>query len=198
MGGLVTFLVLTNYLYAPINKLHHLNHIFQSGRTAGERIFEILDTSAESDEALNAPRRPIHGLVRYQNVSFSFDGQRKVLDRINLEVCRGQMLALVGPTGAGKSTIVNLLVRFYELAAGDIDIDGVSIREIPKRHLREHIAVVTQENFIFSGTTAENLRVAKRDAKDDELWEALRVANADIFVRSLPDCIPTSANGASV
>ena len=191
VGGLVTFLVLTNYLYAPINKLHHLNHIFQSGRTAGERIFEILDTSAESDEALNAPRRPIHGLVRYQNVSFSFDGQRKVLDRINLEVCRGQMLALVGPTGAGKSTIVNLLVRFYELAAGDIDIDGVSIREIPKRHLREHIAVVTQENFIFSGTTAENLRVAKRDAKDDELWEALRVANADIFVRSLPDGLHT-------
>jgi ATP-binding cassette subfamily B protein/subfamily B ATP-binding cassette protein MsbA len=97
------------------------------------------------------------------------------------------MIALVGPTGAGKSTIVNLLVRFYEFTGGLITIDGTPLREIPKRHLRENIAVVTQESFLFNGTTAENLRIGKPSATEEEMWQALRAANAEDFIRRLPE-----------
>jgi ABC-type multidrug transport system fused ATPase/permease subunit len=97
------------------------------------------------------------------------------------------MVAIVGPTGSGKSSIVNLLVRFYEFDSGDIDIDGISIRKISKSFLRKNVAIVTQESFLFNGTTAENLRVAKPHASDQELWDVLSAANADAFVQALPE-----------
>ena len=186
IGALVAFFVLTRYLYEPVGRLHQLNQIFQSGRAAGERVFEIMDSASEVDEGADQPCKPVCGNVAYRDVSFSYDPKLPVLHEVSLEARAGEMVALVGPTGAGKSTIVNLLVRFYEFTGGQITIDGTPLREIPKHHLRENIAVVTQESFLFNGTTAENLRIGKPSATEEELWQALRAANAEDFVRRLP------------
>jgi ABC-type multidrug transport system fused ATPase/permease subunit len=187
IGALVAFFVLTRYLYEPVGRLHQLNQIFQSGRAAGERVFEIMDSASEVDEGADQPCKPVCGNVAYRGVSFSYDPKLPVLHEVSLEARAGEMVALVGPTGAGKSTIVNLLVRFYEFTGGQITIDGTPLREIPKRHLRENIAVVTQESFLFNGTTSENLRIGKPDATEEEMWQALRAANAEDFIRRLPE-----------
>ena len=186
IGALVAFFVLTRYLYEPVGRLHQLNQIFQSGRAAGERVFEIMDSASEVDEGADQPCKPVCGNVAYRDVSFSYDPKLPVLHEVSLEARAGEMVALVGPTGAGKSNIVNLLVRFYEFTGGQITIDGTPLREIPKHHLRENIAVVTQESFLFNGTTAENLRIGKPAASEEEMWQALRAANAEDFVRRLP------------
>jgi ABC-type multidrug transport system fused ATPase/permease subunit len=186
IGALVAFFVLTRYLYEPVGRLHQLNQIFQSGRAAGERVFEIMDSPTEIDEGADQPLKPVSGNVEYRDVSFFYDPKLPVLHQVSLEARAGEMIALVGPTGAGKSTIVNLLVRFYEFTSGEISIDGTPLREIPKHHLRENIAVVTQESFLFNGTTAENLRIGKPAATEEEMWQALRAANAEDFVRRLP------------
>ena len=186
IGALVAFFVLTRFLYEPIGKLHQLNQIFQSGRAAGDRVFEIMDAVTEADEGKKATCPPIQGHVVYSDVSFSYESTMPVLHGVGLDAPAGSMIALVGPTGAGKSTIVNLLVRFYEFTGGSITIDGVPLREMSRRHLRENVAVVTQESFLFNGTTAENLRIGKPDATEDEIWDALRAANAEEFIRRLP------------
>ena len=187
IGALVAFFVLTRYLYEPVGRLHQLNQIFQSGRAAGERVFEIMDSAPEVDEGTNQPRKPVHGNVTYREVSFSYDPKLPVLHEVSLEARAGEMIALVGPTGAGKSTLVNLLVRFYEFTGGQITIDGTSLRDIPKDHLRDNIAVVTQESFLFNGTAAQNLRIGKPEATEEEMWQALRAANAEDFIRRLPE-----------
>ena len=187
IGALVAFFVLTRYLYEPVGRLHQLNQIFQSGRAAGERVFEIMDSAPEVDEGANQPRKPISGNVTYRDVSFSYDPKLPVLHEVSLEARAGEMIALVGPTGAGKSTLVNLLVRFYEFTGGQITIDGTPLRDIPKHHLRDNIAVVTQESFLFNGTAAQNLRIGKPEATEEEMWQALRAANAEDFIRRLPE-----------
>ncbi len=191
IGGLVAFFVLTRYLYEPVGRLHQLNQIFQSGRAAGDRVFEIMDSETELDEGSQKTTSPVKGNVVYRDVSFSYDPKMPVLHNVDLEAKSGEMIALVGPTGAGKSTIVNLLVRFYEFTSGEITIDGIPLREIPKSHLRDSIAVVTQESFMFNGTTAENLRIGKPDATEEEIWEVLRAANAADFVGRLPEGLHT-------
>ena len=191
IGGLVAFFVLTRYLYEPVGRLHQLNQIFQSGRAAGDRVFEIMDSETEQDEGSKKTTSPVKGHVVYRDVSFSYDPKMPVLHGVNLEAKSGEMIALVGPTGAGKSTIVNLLVRFYEFTSGEITVDGIPLREIPKSHLRDSIAVVTQESFMFNGTTAENLRIGKPDATEEEIWEVLRAANAADFIGRLPEGLHT-------
>ena len=191
IGGLVAFFVLTRYLYEPVGRLHQLNQIFQSGRAAGDRVFEIMDSETEADEGAKKPASRVKGHVVYSDVSFSYDPKMPVLHGINLEAKSGEMIALVGPTGAGKSTIVNLLVRFYEFTSGEIAIDGTPLRDIPKSHLRDSVAVVTQESFMFNGTTAENLRIGKPDATEEEIWEVLRAANAAEFIKRLPEGLHT-------
>jgi ABC-type multidrug transport system fused ATPase/permease subunit len=187
VGVLVAFFVLARFLYEPVGRLHHLNQIFQAGRAAGDRVFEIMDAPTEEPDAPGLAVRPIAGAVEYRDVSFSYSPEIPVLAGVNLTARAGETIALVGPTGAGKSTLVNLLVRFYELTGGEILVDGIPLREIPRRHLRENIAVVTQESFLFNGTTAENLRVGKPDATDAQMWQALEAANAADFVRRLPE-----------
>ncbi|MGA7880703.1 MAG: ABC transporter ATP-binding protein [Terrimicrobiaceae bacterium] len=185
IGVLVAFLVLARFLYEPIGRLHQLNQLFQAGRAAGERVFEILDEAPETDEA--AASVPLIGKVEFRHVYFSYTRGLPVLRDISLHARPGEMIALVGPTGGGKSTIVNLLVRFYEYDSGQILLDEREIRALSRRCLRGMIAVVTQESFLFNGTTAENLRVGKPKAAEDELWMALEAANAAQFVRRLPD-----------
>ena len=186
LGALVAFLVFARFLYEPVGRLHSLNQIFQSGRAAGDRVFEIMDADSESDESGTTVTSPLAGGVEYRDVSFFYSDDLPVLDSVNLTARAGETIALVGPTGAGKSSLVNLLVRFYEFTEGEILVDGIPLRDIPRSRLRESIAVVTQESFLFNGTTAENLRVGKADATEYEMWEALKAANALAFVERLP------------
>jgi ABC-type multidrug transport system fused ATPase/permease subunit len=188
IGVLFAFTVVAPFLYEPIGRLHSLNQILQAGRAAGERVFEIIDTPVEPGESVDAvePASAIQGDVRYENVDFSYSDSRPILQDISLHARPGEMVALVGPTGAGKSSLVSLLVRFYERSGGRILLDGRPIEDMPKPALRRAIAMVTQESFLFNGTTAENLRVGKPDATEAEMWEALEAANAAEFVHRLP------------
>lgn len=187
LGTLAAFLVVARFLYEPVGRLHQLNQLFQAGRAAGERVFEMMDESAERDEGRKlSPPAKLHGDVRFENVGFSYSEEMPVLQGIDLHASPGEMIALVGPTGAGKSSLVNLMVRFYEFHAGQILFDGKAIRDLPRHFLRQNIAMVTQESFLFNGTTAENLRMGKPDATEAEMWEVLAAANAADFVRRMP------------
>ena len=189
IGDLVAFLILTAFLYDPLSRLHQLNQLVQAGRAAGERVFEILDEPVEPGfVAAGADRGStrVLGDIRYQDVSFSYVEGLPALRNISFHAPAGATVALVGATGAGKSTVVNLLVRFYEFTSGQIYIDRKSILEYDLRALREAIGVVTQESFLFNGSIRENLLMGKPQATEAELWRAVIAANAQQFIQRLP------------
>jgi ABC-type multidrug transport system fused ATPase/permease subunit len=190
LGDLVAILMLTAFLYDPISRLHQLNQLVQAGRAAGERVFEILDEDVEpgvvSGAAVRGYSKRIIGDIRYENVSFSYADGLQALRHISFHAPPGTTTALVGATGAGKSTLVNLLVRFYEFDSGQIYVDDKPIREFDLRTLREAIGVVTQESFLFNGSIRENLLMGKPTATDAELWRAVDAANAREFIERLP------------
>jgi len=190
LGDLVAILMLTAFLYDPISRLHQLNQLVQAGRAAGERVFEILDEDVEpgvvSGAAVRGYSKRIIGDIRYENVSFSYADGLQALRHISFHAPPGTTTALVGATGAGKSTLVNLLVRFYEFDSGQIYVDDKPIREYDLRTLREAIGVVTQESFLFNGSIRENLLMGKPTATDAELWRAVDAANAREFIERLP------------
>jgi len=195
LSVLVAFLLLARYLYEPVGRLHSLNQLLQSGRAASERVFSILDAPLEEGwrnppPASETPVK-ILGDVRYENVGFQYLTGSPVLHEINLHAKPGEMIALVGPTGAGKTTLIHLLSRFYELTSGEILLDGRPIRSISLTDLRSSVAMVTQESFLFNGTTADNLLIAKPDATEGEMWGALAAANADGFIKRLPKGLHT-------
>jgi ABC-type multidrug transport system fused ATPase/permease subunit len=192
VGDLVAFLWLVGALYDPVGRLHSLNQLVQSGRAAGERVFEILDTPVEPGRVeLEEESVAIAGDVRFQNVSFAYSEDLPVLHHISLHAQPGETVALVGHTGAGKSTIVQLLTRFYEYDSGEILIDGRPLRELSRSALRSAVGMVTQESFLFNGSIRDNLRLGKPAATDDEIWEALDAANARGFVERLPEGLAT-------
>jgi ATP-binding cassette, subfamily B, bacterial len=197
IGDLVAFLLLTAFLYDPISRLHQLNQLVQAGRAAGERVFEILDEPQEPGvvDGIGDPGTAISdrgysqrilGDIRYEDVSFSYAEGLPALRHVSFHAPPGATIALVGSTGAGKSTLVNLLVRFYEFDTGQIYIDGRPIREYDLRTLRGAIGVVTQESFLFNGSIRENLLMGKPTATDAELWRAVDAANARQFIKRLP------------
>src|SRR5437899_1531308 len=198
LGDLVGILMLMAFLYDPISRLHQLNQLVQAGRAAGERVFDILDEKAEPGAVAGVgdPRTAITdrgyrtriiGDIRYEDVNFSYVEGLPALRHVSFHAPPGTTTALVGATGAGKSTLVSLLVRFYEFDAGQIYVDDRSIRDYELRTLREAIGVVTQESFLFNGSIRENLLVGKPTATDAELWRAVDAANARQFIERLPD-----------
>lgn len=198
-GVFVAFLVALNLFYEPISRLHGLNQILQAGRAAGERVFEIIDAEEESglDEGGDLPQ-PVRGQVVLRDVQFSYGDSIPTLRGVSMEAKPGQMIALVGHTGAGKSTVINLLTRFYEADSGTISIDGIPIDTIRKSSLRDAMGYVTQESFLFNGSVRENLLLAKAAATDAEMWEALRAANAEAFVAALPQQLDTNVGERGV
>ena len=191
VGDLVAFLWLVSALYEPIGKLHSLNQLLQAGRAAGERVFEILDTPAEPGRVEYDEKVDIAGDVRFQDIGFAYSEELPVLHHIHLHAQPGETIALVGHTGAGKSTLVHLLTRFYEFDAGEILIDGKSLRDFSKSALRSAVGMVTQESFLFNGSIRDNLRLGKPDATDAELFAVLEAANAREFVDRLPEGLGT-------
>jgi ABC-type multidrug transport system fused ATPase/permease subunit len=221
LGEMVGFLFYLALFYEPVGRLHGLNQMLQAARAAGERVFDILDTSIErapnvlpalasrvaggsgrqytaervrrqaapAEPAAGTPAGPwkARGDVTYENVGFSYGPERVALKNISLQARRGERVALVGPTGAGKSTLVNLLPAFYEVTSGRILIDGQDISRLSLESLRAQIAIVSQEPFLFNGTVRENILFGKLDAADDELKAAARAANCHEFISRLPE-----------
>jgi ABC-type multidrug transport system fused ATPase/permease subunit len=185
LGNFGAFLVLASFLYEPVGKLHELNQLVQAGRAAGERVFEILDSEGEP-EGGETIANTVRGEIEFRNVSFSYSGELPTLSEISFRVRPGETVALVGTTGSGKSTVINLLTRFYEFDSGEILIDGKPIRDLNTGGVRQQIGMVTQECFLFNGTIRENLQIGKPDATDEELLEAAAVANARPFIDRLP------------
>ena len=191
-GALTSFTLYLVLFYEPIGKLHGLNQMLQSARAAAERVFDILDTPVErasqtaQDVQRTWPAR-FRGEVVYENVAFQYDAQKPVLKGVSLRARPGEMVALVGPTGAGKSTIVNLLAAFYELTSGRITIDGHDIREMPLEVLRAQISIVSQEAFLFNGTVRENILYGNLEATEEQMIAAAKAANCHEFIARLPE-----------
>ncbi len=187
-GELFTFFLFVAMFYAPVAQLHQINQLYQAGRASSERVAEILDAPTEDyGKATGQPLVRAAGKVEYHQVEFAYRSDVTALHDINLSVRPGQCVALVGPTGAGKSTLVSLLSRFYESTGGEILLDGRSVRDIPLLELREQIGVVSQETFLFNGTILDNLRFGRPDATRQEIEQMARAACVHDFVAALPE-----------
>jgi len=197
-GEFVQFLLFLSLFYEPIDRLNSLNQMILSGRAAADRVFEILDSEEEPNAGYGKTLpQSLRGEVRFVDVSFAYQDQ-PTLRGVNLVAMPGQTVALVGSTGAGKTTVLSLLSRFYETTSGVIQIDGMDISGLSKESLRDRMGYVTQEPFLFNGTVRENLLLARRDADEQELWRALEAAHAAEFVRELPESLDTNVGERGV
>lgn len=191
--AMVAFLIWANMLYMPIGQLHGLNHMLAAGKASGDRVFEILDAEADV-ETPEVPKAFPQGLLglSFRNATFNYPERAAVLENFNLEVEPGKVTALVGHTGAGKSTVANLAMRTYDVTGGDVLLGGIDIRELSISDIRQNIGHVAQDPFLFEGSVRDNMLLAKEDANDDELIEALKGASAWDFVSKLPDKLDTN------
>ncbi len=182
-GVVISFLVAWGFLFDPISRINPLSQTFTRGIVAAKRVFAIIDTPDESHITEGLRPADFRGHVRFEDVCFHYTDGSPAIRNLSIEAKSGETIALVGATGAGKSTVLNLLTRFYEPSSGRILIDGVPLADVSKEWLRDQLGYVTQECFLFNTTVRENLLLAKRDATDEELWAALESANAAGFVR---------------
>jgi len=189
LGEMIGFLFYLALFYEPMSRLHGLNQMLQAARAAGERVFDILDAPVERADGKQRERLrlPVRGEVAYDNVGFGYGPGRVVLRNISLQARPGDMVALVGPTGAGKSTLVNLLPAFYEATSGRITVDGQDTGQVTLESLRAQIALVSQEPFLFNGTVRENISYGKLDTTETELIAAAHAANCHEFISKLPE-----------
>lgn len=187
VGIIVSFLTYVRRFYHPIQMVAALCAQLQSAVAGAERIFELLDTQPEITDAPNAfPMPAIYGHVEFDGVTFAYGGEA-VLKSISFEAKPGQMIALVGPTGVGKTTIVRLLSRFYDVDEGAVRIDGHDVRNVIRESFRDQMGIVLQDTFLFSGTAMQNIRYGCLDASDEKVIAAARLANADQFIQRLPE-----------
>ncbi|MCX7837857.1 MAG: ABC transporter ATP-binding protein/permease [Anaerolineae bacterium] len=187
LGELVSFTTYLAQLAQPVRRLGQIVPALAIASAAGTRIFEILDAESEVRDAPDAmPLPPIQGHVRFENVSFAYFGRHRVLDNITFEAKPGQVVALLGMTGSGKSTIINLIPRFYDVTLGRITIDGYDIRRVTLNSLRDQIGIVLQETMLFATTIRENIAFGRPDASEDEIIAAARAAQAHDFIMQTP------------
>jgi ATP-binding cassette subfamily B protein len=187
VGIIATFINYAQNFISPLRQLANMYNAISAALAGAERVFEIIDTPAEADDALKAaPLEAVKGEVRFDRVTFGYLPGTPVIRDMTLHAPAGQMVALVGPTGAGKTTLINLLTRFYEIDGGAITVDGRDIRTVAKADLRRRLGIVLQDTFLFSGTVLENIRYGRLSADDGACMEAARVAGADPFIRQLP------------
>ncbi len=188
VGTLVIFGQYVGMLYQPVGSLARINDTIQRSLAAAERIFEILDEEPKIKDAENAIElENVQGRVEFDHVDFSYDNSDEVLKDICIKAEPGQIIALVGKSGAGKTSIVNLIPRFYDTDRGRVLIDGIDVRQIKQKSLRRNVAMVLQDTFLFNGTIKENIRYGKLDATDEEIIEAAKTANAHEFIEQLPN-----------
>ncbi len=188
VGELTMFMGYMWQFYAPVQGLTRLNHMLQMAASAAERVFEILDAQPEIQDKKNAIELPeIKGNIKFDNVVFSYDGEKNALDGVSFEVKAGQIIGLSGPSGAGKTTLINLIGRFYEVTSGSITVDGYDIRDVKVKSLRDQISVVLQDPFLFHGSIADNIAYSKPGATRAEIIAAAKAANAHDFIMGFPD-----------
>jgi len=187
VGMIATFINYGQNYIQPLRQLANMYNSIQAALAGAERVFEIIDTPPEAFDVPNPTSlETIKGNVRFENVKFEYQPNVPIIKNMTLDARAGHIIALVGPTGAGKTTIINLLTRFYEIQGGKITIDGKDIRSVRKADLRRKLGLVLQDTFLFSDTVMENIRYGRLDATDDECIRAARLADADHFIRRLP------------
>ncbi|MFD1902074.1 multidrug efflux ABC transporter subunit EfrB [Enterococcus termitis] len=188
VGQLQAFIQYIWQVSQPMGNITQLSAALQSASAATTRVFEILD---EQEEELNEQDVPLpkelHGSVQFENVSFSYDPKKPLIRNLNFEVKAGQTVAIVGPTGAGKTTLINLLMRFYDVNEGAIKVDGIDTKKMDRSDVRSVFGMVLQDAWLYEGTIADNIRFGKLDATDYEIVDAAKTANVDHFIRTMPD-----------
>lgn len=188
LGNLQALIQYINQITNSINQITQMSGVMQSAGAASARVFGLLDQEEEdiSDEDDKLPAK-VEGDVSFNNVKFGYSPDEILMNNINLDVKAGEMVAIVGPTGAGKTTLINLILRFYELNSGSITIDGIDIAKVSRQNLRDHIGLVLQDTWLFEDSIAENIRFGDREATKEEIIEAAKIANVDHFIRTLAD-----------
>jgi ATP-binding cassette subfamily B protein len=191
-GILLTFTAYMNMILSPLGSFVNMVYEFTDSLNAMSRLCEIMDAKPDVAEAEN----PVHlgecrGKVEFRGVDFSYEKNRKVIDGVSFSVEPGEALGIVGHTGAGKSTLANLLIRLYDASAGEILIDGVNVKDLAYEDLRNNVAIVSQETYLFMGTILDNIRYAKPEATEEEVIEAAKIAGAHDFIVQLPDAYST-------
>ena len=191
-GGLISFILLIDAFLRPIDKITSVLESYPKGIAGFRRYTRLLDTApdiADKPDAIMAQR--LRGDIAFRDVDFSYSDHRKVLSRLNLSIGSGETVALVGPSGAGKTTICSLVPRFYEIDSGAITIDGIDIRDMTQASLRAQIGIVQQDVFLFGGSIRENIAYGYLEASEAEIIEAVQRASLDTFILSLPDGLDT-------
>ncbi|MDL2222949.1 ABC transporter ATP-binding protein/permease [Bacteroidales bacterium OttesenSCG-928-M11] len=195
LGSVQSFIMYSRQFNQPIQQVSQIVNVLQAAVAAAERVFEVL----EEKEQISDPTKPVlidepRGEVVFEHVSFRYTPNKPLIEDISIRVKPGELVAIVGPTGAGKTTLVNLLMRFYEVNKGTISIDGVDIRTMSRKSLHSHIGMVLQDTWLFKGSIRENIAFGKRGATDEEVYRAAKLAMADSFIRTLPQGYNTEIN----
>jgi ATP-binding cassette subfamily B protein len=198
LGNVQAFLQYTNQFSQPISQLANLMNTIQSTIASAERVFDVIDEEEMKNTHQNRPvEKGTDNIVSLEHVQFGYEESDLLLTDYNLQVKQGQQVAIVGPTGAGKTTIINLLERFYDVSGGSIRLKGVDTRDIDREKLRSHFAMVLQDTWLFTGTIYDNIKYGREDATHDDIIEAAKAAHVDEFVRKLPDGYDTVLNEAA-
>ncbi|MGE7767335.1 ABC transporter ATP-binding protein [Peribacillus sp. NPDC096540] len=193
IGDIQAFITYSKQFTQPITQTANIANIIQSTVAAAERVFELLDEEEEMKEKTTTSIKRANGAVTFEHVDFGY-GEDLLIKDMNIDVLSGQTVAIVGPTGAGKTTMINLLMRFYELNGGKIKIDGLDTRNMSRNDLRKNFGMVLQDTWLFNGTIKDNIAYGKNGATDEEIFAAARTAHADHFIRTLPDGYDTVLN----